>query len=321
MYAKIPRELHGAWKGCANHGHVCSVCNEEIDQQAVRYVCNVHIQTLCIDCAREQLGLPEIDTYAGKLTSVEIGDVILSLGNTDMMIHHVILVRGALMNEPLDPRMRNWLEPQPGDQILGLETIESSTGMKGVDTNWASGTHYFMRNIETGDTRIVAHYKEDGADGDFSIFEDPFKFKLLMNPVRSEMNGPGVDKTLFTKVIMEAATESKPWAANARLAAQALFKRYVYEEEYYNTESKRLELLETIRDEWEQYAGVCTSVPIICWQEYFMQKHEDNADEAAQMILKYMPLSATSSIPSELVVSLSKKHWVVQENFEPGGLE
>lgn len=319
MYAKIPRELGGAWKvtrGCREGHNVCDQCEADIDLQAARYCCNVHRATLCMACSREQLGLPEITSNLGNLASVDGGDILLCLGNVSLLIHHVILARGPLQIEPLNPRVRSWLEPEPGMQVLGLDTIEASTEHKGLETEWAFGTHYFIRNPHTGETRVVAHFVIEGEK--FELYEHKEKFKLLMNPVRAELGGPGINKNLFFRQIMESAADSKPWQANAGLAAQVLLRSGIYEEKDYDTSEKRMKLLEKIRADREAGAGVCTSVPVIVWQDYFMQLHANDPDICAEMILQYMPLSAEKAVPSTLVQELTKRNWVVQENFEAG---
>merc|ERR1711974_506017 len=56
----------------------------------------------------------------------------------------------------------------------------------------------------------------------------------------------------------------------------------------YDTKAKRKELLRKLKKSWSS-RPICASVAVMCWQQY-LAKVSGNADEAAQLILKYAAL-------------------------------
>lgn len=314
MHAKIPRELHGAWRVCAMDDRTCDGCGRAIEDDELKYRCHLHNITYCVGCARAELGLPSVNYgIGGEILEIKTGDILFSFGNTDLVIHHAMLILDDMVREPLDPQNRYWLHLPPGVEVWGCYTIESSDQIVGKDNWWHPGFTLFTRDPFNEKAYIVGCIEEDG---EFVLNEGPTPFKLLLNPVRKSTGGPGLDKEAFQEVVEEAKLASTKWAWNSGLAGNVLLKRGIYDPAQYQTPAKRAEFMQMVRKNWE-HPHVCSGVPAQCWQRYFEHVYDD--DEAAQYILQYMPLKASTIAPSQMVKELSKRGWALQDSFEPTG--
>jgi len=329
MFAKIPRELHSLWQ--CSQDQSCHECEREIDKEDIKYRCHPCKFTYCVGCARQKLGLPSKEYAPGKMiVKIHAGDILLVSGGTnragcgglvgvlaDLSIHHAMLCTGPLVLEPLDEDIRPHLEP--GVEVWGCNTIESTSNETGQDRWWHSAMTLFSHNHFNHTTNIIGSLSDDGREY-FAMEEDDHQsFKILLHPLRKANGGPGIDIVAWAKALDEASKQSKKWTPQVTaLVSGVLGKVGVYESSKYPTAEKRSQLIKELRKDWEK-PHVCSGVPVSVWQRYFEDFYEDK-DEAAKMILKYMPLKTSATAPSMLAKELTKKHWAMQDSFAPGGL-
>jgi len=312
MFATIPRELHlSKLLHCAS-GSSCDSCGIDPDDGELTYRCPDCYFQICVRCSREQLGLPAAQYEIGRdIAQVLPGDIMLAYGDERLVIHHAMLVQGPLVYEPLEAVDRCNFDFEPGTELWGCDTIESSGSVRGQDTWWHPCMTLFARNQYQGTAFIVGSILQDGT---LQLNTSPTPFKILFHPLRKTLGGPGVDTQIFKKVVNEASEQSQKWTWNAGLARSVLMGKGVMKQNKYNTEAKREYMLSKLERNWDKPC-VCSGLPVQCWQRYFVAAY--GRDDAAQMIIQYMPLKGSKAAPSQLVIELTKRGWALSSNLEP----
>eukprot|EP00747_Dinoflagellata_sp_TGD_P216056 gnl/TRDRNA2_/TRDRNA2_88663_c0_seq2.p1 gnl/TRDRNA2_/TRDRNA2_88663_c0~~gnl/TRDRNA2_/TRDRNA2_88663_c0_seq2.p1 ORF type:complete len:377 (+),score=43.12 gnl/TRDRNA2_/TRDRNA2_88663_c0_seq2:52-1182(+) len=316
MGAKIAQEglhiresMHKVFCGdrCCDH---CEKALQTSDAYYRCHACDVH---LCMNCTRDILGLPVVEGKEEQPPiALEPGDILMCWPNiTDA--HHVILVTGILEHRP---DLEVWLNVEPGIEVWGCESIESTGFATGETTWWNPARVYFGRNPHEGTVNIIAdEVRKDGEEPCFGIVPKPIPFKIMLSPLRPEFGGPGVNQKAFLQATEQAASQSLPWSPIT--CAKALVKAYgaILQDDHYTDPDSRAKLLERLQLSWEK-APICSSVPVKCWQQYFLLSSTDE-DEAVTNILKYMPVICNHVTPSILTIALTGKGWVLRDNLEP----
>jgi len=219
---------------------------------------------------------------------------------------------------PADPEMDDCIK-QDMQEVRGMdvfccETIESTRAVQGKQIVWYAALTFFARNRKTGEAFMVADIARGSST--LELEAEPVKVKLLMHPMRPGHGGPTFNPQAFQEALQMAAETSKHWSL--RTAVKGFLNRRDAEgmdPDDYSDSQARATLLEDLERRWDM-RPICTSVAIMVWQRYFKIVGSKNSDEAAKLILRWMPLFSDKTLPSALVKELSKCGWIVRGNLD-----
>jgi len=339
-------------KGHALHGRVarelwlrsyradCGQCGCRISTKDASYSCQECKYSVCISCAqesrRELLITPKAGALSTKLSKdwdlelndygeenieadpghVMAGDILLC-GPDRWGIHHVVLTRGPM--ERADPDIADRLvkhEPHlAGMDIYECNTIESSRPLKGENFPWYPARSYCAWQRETGTLLLVADIQDGTNTMGINSTRVPMKF--LLHPLRTGYGGPKFEPAMFEHALDLCEQESLRWSKATAL--RAIVNRKTSLDPWdYPDEASRAVLLEDLRKS-RLKRPICSSVAINVWQRYFELVSGDDpegSDQAAQQILRWMPVWSDKTAPSALLKVLTACGWVLSGRLE-----
>lgn len=247
--------------------------------------------------------------------SVMAGDILLC-GPDRWGIHHVVLCRGPI--SLAEPEVVEKLEEAPFDkddlEFVACATIESSRLLRGLEYSWYPAWSYFARKRSSGELMLVG----DIADGTntIAICDTPVPVKLLLHPLRPSFGGPPFDAKAFMAAVSLCSESSRRWSKATALFAIAA-RRSSLDPGDYTDPAARAGLLHDVKRRWSN-KPICSSVAIIVWQRYFeivSGPSPQGLDQAAQCILRWMPVLSDRTAPSALLKALSACGWVLRTNI------
>jgi len=314
MTGKIARE--GLWctTNCCTKS--CHECDTELLGEHAMYECHDCTAYQCIQCSRQQLGLPVVDSDEPS-PPLELlpGDVLLAWPNV-VNAHHAILVTGEMFR---DPGMDPILEVPPGVEVWGCATVES-TGMEtgrdcGDNSWWVKGDILLARDQVAGTCELVGdiRYNPEIEREEINLAEKPIPVKILLHPLRREFGGPGLDLRAFEGAVQLSLEKSQAW--NVLTCTNALIQGHELQESDFPSAESLATLMDSFEAEWDK-PPICSSVPIKVWQRYFLATSQSR-EEAAQKILAYMPCYCSTTTPAFLTTVLSGRGWVLEDCLEP----
>jgi len=223
-----------------------------------------------------------------------------------------------------DDEMAACLHMPPGTEVWACETIESTGLCKGVDSWWHPCTAFFSRNPHTGEAELVADITH-GEPDTINAASKPVPTKVLLHPFRKHWPGPEerLNEQVFMEVVEELRGQSEKWslatAAKAYLSMRFLKHDGIDPADVQGGQARE-KMMDALESSWEKGAKqpICASVPIVVWQVYLMRMAHSR-DEAAKLILQYMPLFCDKTTPSLLASHLGSQGWVLLDGLEAGG--
>mmetsp|Transcript_23043 Transcript_23043/g.66157 ORF Transcript_23043/g.66157 Transcript_23043/m.66157 type:complete len:388 (-) Transcript_23043:94-1257(-) len=306
MTAKVVREM---FMPCYMDRE-CDRCEMLCERDHSHYICKECDLVYCNRCARQALGLRELNDR-GEPLEIQAGDIFLA-GPDKYGIHHVILARSAWRE--VEPDVVELLDLPPGAEMLACDTIESTQGSVGTETWWYKTTTYFTRDHEDGSLYLVADLPPNA-----DVLEQamqPVRTKILLHPFREDGGELEFDEAAFLKVIESAAARSVRYGK--RTAVKSVVNGILHRERIdarsYPTAESRSELATKLKESWKQ-RPICASVAVMCWQMYFFATSPDK-DEAVRRVLRYMPHWCHKSTPSALVNSLTEHGWFISDTAD-----
>lgn len=333
MEAELLREMNlfHAVRGatCAAVGE-CENCEEEIFINEARYHCKECSEMLCLNCSRQQLGIPMLNKpdNSHAILNLEPGDIVMA-GPTEFGIHHVILVVSKLRLEPdihealMEDENSMHLELTSSDQVWSCETIESTQALAGEDTWWYATRTYFSRDPHSRVAQVIGDEAPSSTGhSTLNVAETPVPFKILLHPLRKDFGGKGINGRVFNETLAYSREASMEYGKGTAVRAYVnqRLQRYagladratLYD---YPTLEDREQLMDDYETSWES-PPICASVVVKVWQRYFKALHGDNRDAAVMDIIRYMPCFCNTITPSQLTKVLAQSGWYIVDNLE-----
>jgi hypothetical protein len=323
MNAKIIREVVGRtpfrMHCCSKRRNQCSSCSTLISDDDSKYTCKSCNVTYCKDCSRAQLGLPttrDSDGDEGPCVQILAGDILLC-GPDALGIHHVVLVTSELVKEP---GLGAYLDLEPGVEVWSCNTIESVQNSKGDNWWWYPARSFFGRDPYKRAAYLVAD--QPNLRGDIEAIV-PVPMKIIISPLRTEFGGPGIDEEVYSQAVRAGAEASKQYSHVTRftMAVSYVMQQLNLQDGHivaarYPTPDSRTTLLQAIKATWDR-PPICSTVPIQCWQRYFVMMAGNDSEVAIDLILRYMPILCHTALPATLTKELTKFGWVLRDHLEP----
>lgn len=326
MFAKVVREI--SYKISEMRWDVeCDLCGAIINYADGRYRCKECDYDLCLPCAHRlqdptptskltrhlgsSFGLPAPGLNAGS--HVTCGDLIFC-GPDAWGVHHVVVVCGPLKR---DPEAAGLLNLPPHFETFAAETVESNRHQEGRETLWYRVTSIYARDVRSGEVYLVGDTRPGS-----TVIERCSKVpvKILFHPCREGSEGPTMMPNLWAEALEEMSELSGQWSLmTAMQALVSSASRQGLDPEDYPSPEDREELMEELEESWSS-RPICSACAIRLWQRYFQllaERHSDARhgsvqDQAAQHILRWIPLVSDQTSPSLLLKVLSRCGWTLR---------
>uniref|UniRef100_A0A7S1AFN9 Uncharacterized protein n=1 Tax=Noctiluca scintillans TaxID=2966 RepID=A0A7S1AFN9_NOCSC len=324
MHAKVAHELLDKVRP---RKRTCHACRAAISPKDASYRCTSCAVDLCMRCSKSQMYPAEkpqgarsalkaiadaffANDQGKKLVDVLPGDIFF-FGPDRLGTHHVVVVRSPLRTDS-NPLMYEKLPA--GYVLMSCETVEATQGNRSENMNWYLSRVY-MALGPAGSLEVVGEW----AHGQKTVctFEEHLPVKVLLHPLRAGFGGPELDPQVFETVVTQAAEESRPYGW--RTAVKAFAGRKALNPQSVQSKEQRAKLLQELQKRWKAQP-ICSSVAIIVWQKYFLEKSREadpsfGEDLAVQQILRYMPVYCDNTTPSSLLKTLTSCGWVLHETL------
>lgn len=257
----------------------------------------------------------------GDVLCVKSSGRLMEIGAAGGFMGHVMVVVGPPRSIPRhSPEAASYGSAWPADagEIWLVRTIESTRSQQGL---WEVDLMLFVQR----DSGTLMVFGEMTLEGEINLMEENERVELWQSP--------GVlREKLRVDLMMEVIVDIKSHLANWSAATAA---RAFVSQSSRTLRGPSAKVLDDMQACWMK-DPICTSVVVIFWQRYLwkladaanaLRRQEDWID-AADMILKFMPLKADRVLPGQLLntmqdvgfVALSRMPKVFQPQVVPTAL-
>jgi hypothetical protein len=314
---ELPRKI-AIWRSLSQV--TCDRCDAPITSDDARYTCKICSYDLCLECS-QQVHQSEghgraltrgasCPTLTAMACHVTCGDLALC-GPDDWGIHHVVVLRGAMLPDPDAARL---MHMPPHFDVFSCPTIESNRHLKGERFVWYAATSLYARDQRTGQMFLVGDVPEGSRI--IEVAQKHVPVKLLLHPLRRGHGGPAIVPALFERAVMDLAINSTHWSLRTALNA-ITSSRTALDPADYPTPNDREQLMDELEQSWES-RPICSAAAVCIWQRYFQLFSEQTGppstakDRAAQLILQWIPMIPDQTMPSLLVKVLTRCRWILK---------